>query len=40
MDLGKLMMDGTPEEVFSRGGELKKWDWHCRHLMEISCSAA
>ena len=36
MDHGKLMMDGTPEEVFSRGGELKKMGLALPASMEIA----
>lgn len=36
MDHGKLMMDGTPEEVFSRGSELKKMGLALPASMEIA----
>lgn len=36
MDHGKLMMDGTPEEVFSRGDELKKMGLALPASMEIA----
>lgn len=36
MDHGKLMMDGTPEEVFSHGGELKKMGLALPASMEIA----
>ena len=36
MDHGKLMMDGTPEKVFSRGDELKKMGLALPASMEIA----
>lgn len=36
MDHGKLMMDGTPKEVFSRGDELKKMGLALPASMEIA----
>lgn len=36
MDHGKLMMDGTPEEIFSRGDELKKMGLALPASMEIA----
>ena len=35
MDHGKLVMDGTPEEVFSRGEELKAMGLDVPDSMEI-----